>query len=155
MGQKKRKPSWSSNGDYDEELGDSIWVNNPLMDAFFDYINSPEGELHLEADEFIWDYLQDVRVDAEKRLFLWADDEIFDAEKPLDIDQTVERIQRRYPVYPREIIVRSVLGWLECGYAPPDYSQAQMAKLDGLTERWVEDYERSLSSANPAKQVSP
>jgi hypothetical protein len=36
---------------------------------------------------------------------------------------------------------------------PPDYSEAQMAKLDGLTERWVEDYERSLSSLKKLKKT--
>lgn len=153
MGQKKRKPSWNSNGDDDEELGDSIWANNPLMEAFFEYINSPEAELQLEADEYIWDYLQDVRVDAEKRVLMWQHDEILDAEQPLNIDQSVERIQRRYSLYPRDMVLGSLLGWLEMGYAPDNYSEAQMAKLDRLTERWVEDYLRSTSSPKKDKKT--
>lgn len=153
MGQKKRKPSWSSNGDYDEELVDSLWTNNPFLEALADYINSPEAELQLEADEFIWDYLQDVRVDAEKRTLLWPGDEILDAEKPLDTDQSVERIQGRYPIYPREMIVGSLMGWLEMGYAPENYSEPQMDKLDRLTERWVEDYLRRTSASKKDKKT--
>jgi len=31
------------------------------------------------------------------------------------------------------------MGWLEMGFAPPNYSEEQLDELDQLTEKWVED----------------
>jgi hypothetical protein len=133
MGQKKRKPSWSSNGD-DEEQGDSIFSHSPFMKGVFEYMNSPEAELQSEVDDVIWQLLEDVQVDAKKRLLLWPDAE------QLTLDQSVGRLQKLYPDYPHELIEDSALGWLEMGYTPENYSVAQMDILDKQTAQWVKDH---------------
>jgi len=133
MGKKKYKQNWSSYGG-DDAQGDSIFVNNPFLEGLFDYMNSPEAELQSEADEVIWQLLEDVHVDAKKRLLLWPDAE------QLTLDQSVERLQKLYPDYPRELIEDSLLGWLEMGYAPEDIPAEQMDVLDAQTSQWVKDH---------------
>jgi hypothetical protein len=144
---KTRKKSWSSYGD-DDETGDSIFANNPFFEAIAEYINSPEGELQLEVDDVVWDRLKDVHVDAEKRLFLWPD-----AER-LTIEQSVARLAKQFPDYPYDFIECSLIGWLEQGYKPENYSEAQMAELDRLTERWVADHERRALSHKKKESVN-
>lgn len=130
---KARKKSWSSNGN-DAAQVDNIFANNPFLDGLFEYLNSPEAELQSEVDEVIWQLLEDIQVDAEKRLLLWPDAE------QLTLDQSVERLQKLYPDYPRELIDDSLLGWLEMGYAPEDISAEQMDVLDKQTALWVKDH---------------
>jgi hypothetical protein len=142
MGQKKRKPSWSSNGDDDAQV-DSLFTNNPFLEALSEYVNSPEGELQLEADEVLYEYLLDVKVDAKKRLLLWPDAE------QLTVDQSVDRIFKQYPKYAHAFIEESLLDWLLMGYAPEDYSATQMDEFDALTEQWVLDHQ--LGHTTPKK----
>jgi hypothetical protein len=132
---KKRKKSWSSNGD-DEEAGHSIFVNNPFLEALAEHVNSPEGELQLEVDGVLWELLEDVYVDAGKRFLLWPD-----AER-LTIEQSIARLAKQFPNYPFDLIEDSLIGWLEQGCEPENYSEAQMDELDKLTERWIKDYRR-------------
>jgi hypothetical protein len=35
-----------------------------------------------------------------------------------------------------------LIDWIDMGYAPEHYSQAQLDELDRLTERWVADHLR-------------
>ena len=35
-----------------------------------------------------------------------------------------------------------MLDWIDMGYDPENYSQAQLDELDSLTERWVADHLR-------------
>jgi len=128
-----RKKSRSSNGG-DAAQADNIFANNPFLDGLFEYMNSPEAELQSEVDEVIWQLLEEVQVDAEKRLLLWSDVE------QLTLDQSVERLQKLYPDYPPELIDDSLLGWLEMGYAPEDISAEQMDLLDKQTALWVKDH---------------
>jgi hypothetical protein len=145
---KTRKKSWSSNRDEDE-AEDSIFANNPFIEGFVEYINSPEGELQLEVDDVLWELLTDVHLDPKKRLLLWPDTE------QLDIDQSVERIQKLYPQYPHELIEGSLLSWLEMGYEPPThFSVKQIDELDRLTERWVTDHERRALSNKKRERTS-
>jgi hypothetical protein len=143
---KTRKKSWSSYGD-DDEAGDSIFAHNPFFEAIAEYLNSPEGELQLEVDDVLWDRLKDVHVDAKKRLFLWPD-----AER-LTIEQSVARLAKQFPDYPYDFIECSLIGWLEQGYEPENYSEAQMDELDRLTERWVADHERRALSRKKKKRT--
>jgi len=142
---KPRKKSWSSNGD-DDEVGSSIFVNNPLLEALAEYVNSPEGELQSEVDNILWDILEDVHVDAGKRLLLWPDAE------QLTLEQSVACLAKQFPDYPRDLIEDSLIGWLEQGYEPKNYTKAQMKELDRQTEQWVADHQRtSLSSKKDKK----
>ena len=80
--------------------------------------------------------MEDVQLDAKKRKFIWLDGE------RLDIDQSVQRIQKQYPAFRRDWIEEYLMDWIEMGYAPEHYSQAQLDELDRLTARWIADHMR-------------
>jgi len=132
---KPRKKSWSSSGDEEEE-GDSIFANNPFLEGLLEWMGSPEGQHHVEISDELWVLLKDVQVDAKQRLLIWPDAE------QLTIDQSVQRIQKQHPSFPRESVEDFLLSWLEAGYDPENYSQEQLDELDKLTEQWVKDQER-------------
>ncbi len=47
------------------------------------------------------------------------------------------------PAQGKLILLMNAHSWIEMGYAQEHYSQQQLDELDRLTEKWVEDYERS------------
>jgi hypothetical protein len=79
------------------------------------------------SSDDLWVLLEDVQVDAKQRLLIWPDAE------GLTIDQSVQRIQKQHPSFPREPVEDFLLFGLETGYDPEDYSQEQLDELDKLT----------------------
>jgi hypothetical protein len=146
MGQKKRKPSWGSNGD-DEKQG-FLFANNPFLESLLAHVNSPEAELQSKADDVLWERLQDVHLDTKNRLLLWPDS------AQLNIDESAERLYDLCPEFFPEIIEDSLLAWLEMGYVPEeDYSPEQMDKLDQETARWVKQHVRLRQKVQRAKKA--
>jgi hypothetical protein len=47
-----------------------------------------------------------------------------------------------------------VLNWIDMGYDPENYSQAQLDELDSLTERWVADHLRKAKASKKTKENS-
>src|SRR6516225_7056962 len=115
----------------DEE---SIFANNPFIEGFFEWMDSPEGEKHLEIYDVLSKLLEDVHLDARERKVIWPD-----AER-LDIEQSVQRIQKLYRNFPRDEIEEFMIDWIDMGYEPENYSPQQFNELDRLTERWVADH---------------
>ena len=113
---------------------ESIFANNPFIEGLFEWMDSPEGEKHLEIYDIISKLLEDVHLDARERKVIWPD-----AER-LDIEQSVQRIQKRYRDFPRGEIEEFMIDWIDMGYEPENYSPAQFDELDRLTERWVADH---------------
>jgi hypothetical protein len=60
----------------------------------------------------------------------------------LDLDQSVQRIQKLHSDFPRDEVEEFLLDWIDVGYDPENYSQAQLDELDELTEQWVADHLR-------------
>src|ERR1700681_615757 len=46
-----------------------------------------------------------------------------------------------------------LLNWIDMGYDPKNYSQAQLNELDSLTERWVADHLRNANSSKTRKRT--
>jgi len=46
-----------------------------------------------------------------------------------------------------------LIDWIEMGYAPENYSHAQLDELERLTERWVADYMRRAKIAKKGKRT--
>src|SRR5207342_3451778 len=78
-----------------------------------------------------------------KRKLIWPD-----AER-LDLEQSIERVLKKYPDFPRNEVEEFLLDWIDMGYDPENYSQAQLDELDSLTERWVADH---LQKAKASKK---
>ena len=105
-----------------EQPQDSIFANNPFVDGFFEWMGSREGQQCIEVHDVLWDLLKDVQIDAKQRQLIWPD-----AER-LDLEQSIQRIQKLYPDFPRDEVEEFVLNWIDMGYYPENYSQAQLRR---------------------------
>jgi hypothetical protein len=103
--------------------------------------------MSIEVSDTLWDLLEDMQLDARQRKFIWPD-----AER-LDLEQSVQRIQKQYSDFPRDQIEEFLIDWIDMGYAPEHYSQAQLDELDRLTERWVSDHLRRAKTAKKGKRT--
>ena len=130
-----------------EQSQDSIFVDNPLVDGFLEWMGSREGRQCIEVRDVLWDLLEDVELDAKQRQLIWPD-----AER-LDLVQSIQRIQKLYPDFPGHEIEEVLLNWIDLGYDPENYSQAQLNELDSLTERWVADHLRNANASKTRKRT--
>jgi hypothetical protein len=115
--------------------------DNPFLDGFLGWMDSPEGELSGDASDAVWAMLQEANVDAKRRKIIWQDGQ------PLSITESVQRIHADRPDFPPELIEEHVIAWLEVEFAPPHYSQKQLDELDQLTEKWIDNHERQAEAA--------
>ena len=120
---------------------ESIFANNPFIESFFEWMDSPEGEKHLEIYDVLSKLLEDVHLDARERKVIWPD-----AER-LDIEQSVQRIQKLYRNFPRDEIEEFMIDWIDMVYEPENYSPQQFNELDRLTERWIADHLRKAKTS--------
>jgi hypothetical protein len=111
--------------------------NNPFLDGFLDWMDSPDGEQSMEVMDTVFALLEDVDVDAKARQLIWPDGQ------RLSIDESVQRIHAEYSQFPADRIEDRVISWLEMGYVPENYSEQQQDELDRLTERWIKAHHRS------------
>jgi hypothetical protein len=106
-----------------EHPEDNVFVNKPFVDEFSDWVDSPVGELWTEICDALDDLLKDVQLDAKQRQFIWPDAD------QLDLEHSVQRIHKQYPDFPCDKIEEFLIDWIEMGYAPENYSQAQLARI--------------------------
>ena len=78
--------------------------------------------------------------------------DLADAER-LDLVQSIQRIQKLYPDFPGHEIEEVLLNWIDMGYDPKNYSQAQLNEVDSLTERWVADHLRNANASKIRKRT--
>jgi hypothetical protein len=130
-----------------EQPQDSIFANNPFLDGLFEWMDSPEGQQSIEVRDVLWNLLEDVQLDAKQRKLIWPD-----AER-LDLEQSIERVLKKYPDFPRNEVEEFLLDWIDMGYDPENYSQAQLDELDSLTEQWVADHLRKAKASKNHKRT--
>lgn len=130
-----------------QHLHDSMFANNPFLDGLLDWMGSPEGQQCIAVRDVLWDLVEHVQLDAKQRKLIWPDAE------PLDLEQSIQRIQQEYPDFPRSEIEEFLLNWIDMGYDPQNYSQAQLDELDTLTERWVADHLRKAKVSKKQKRT--
>jgi hypothetical protein len=126
---------------------DSIFANNPFLDGLLDWMDSPEGQQCIAVRDILWDLIEHVQLDAKQRKLIWPDAE------PLDLEQSIRRIQKEYPDFPHGEVEEFLLDWIDMGYDPENYSQAQLDELDSLTERWVADHLRKTKVSKKQKRT--
>jgi len=111
--------------------------SNAFVDGLFEWMDSTEGQLSIEAMDLVFALLEKVQVDANARELLWADGE------RLSIDASVQRIHAKHPEVPAELIEDKLISWLEMDYEPVGATQQQLDELDRLTEEWIDDHNRA------------
>jgi hypothetical protein len=90
-----------------EQPQDSIFADNPFVDGFFEWMGSPEGQQRIEIHDVLWDLLADVQLDAKQRKLIWPD-----AER-LDLEQSIQRVQKKYPNFPCDEVEEFLLDWID------------------------------------------
>jgi len=108
--------------------------SNPFVDGLVEWMDSPEGQLSIEAMDLVFALLENVQVDAKARRLIWTNGE------RLSIDASVKRIHAQHPELPTELIEDKLISWLEMDYEPAGASQQQLDELDRLTEKWIDDH---------------
>jgi hypothetical protein len=126
MAKRRAKPSCKDKHPFED---------NPFIEGFLEWKDSPEGQQSTEALDLVFDALGHVDVDARHRKIVWTDGQ------RLSIEEVVERIHAEHPDMPRDVTETHVFGWLE-NCAPESYSEQQMEEFDRLMEPWLHDYER-------------
>ena len=111
--------------------------SNAFVDGLFEWMDSTEGQLSIEAMDLVFAFLEKVQVDANARELLWADGE------RLSIDASVQRIHAKHPEVPAELIEDKLISWLEMDYELAGVTQQQLDELDRLTEEWIDDHNRA------------
>ena len=61
-----------------EQSQDSIFVDNPFVDGFLEWMGSREGRQCIEVRDVLWDLLEDAELDAKQRQLIWPDAERLD-----------------------------------------------------------------------------
>jgi len=132
---------------------ESIFANNPFIEGLFEWMDSPEGQQSIAVRDVLWDLLEGVQVDAKQRQLIWPGAKRTARKERLDLDQSVQRIQKMCPEFPGGDIEEFLLDWIDMGYDPENYSQAQLDELDKLTERWVADHRRKAKTSKKQKRT--
>jgi hypothetical protein len=140
-----RTSSWVSNAG--KQPQDSIFANNPFLDGLFEWMDSPEGQQSIEVRDVLWNLLEGVQLDAKQRKLIWPNVE------RLDLEQSIERVLKKYPDFTRSEVEEFLLDWIDMGYDPENYSQAQLDELDSLTEQWVADHLRKAKASQKHKRT--
>jgi hypothetical protein len=78
-----------------EQPQDTIFADNPFLDGLLDWMGSPEGQQCIAVRDVLWDLMEHVQLDAKQRKLIWPDAE------PLDLEQSIQRIQKEYPEFLR------------------------------------------------------
>lgn len=108
--------------------------DNPLHEDFAEWLNSPEGQLSREVSDTVSELLERADLDARNREIIWDDGRVF------GIEGCIEHIHKLFPGFPPQLIETHVLSWLECGFVPKGFLEAQMDEFDKTVERWINDY---------------
>ena len=114
----------------------TIFDDNPFLDGFFEWMDSPEGERATEVLDTLLDLMADVHVDPKQRRFVWPD------AGQLTLQQSIEHIQKQCPDFSVEEIEGHLLYWIESGYGPDNCSEQQLEELEKLSLQWVADHTR-------------
>jgi hypothetical protein len=107
-----------------------------LLDGFFQWLNSEDGQLSEEALFEVMDSLEGCSVDPQQKVIVFEDGE------RLSINQTARRIHNQ-SMLPLDKIESHVVGWLEMHYEPEGLSEQQMQQFENLIDAWIHDYQNS------------
>ncbi len=116
--------------------------DNPFDEGFAEWMDSPEGLLSREVSDTVSELLERADLDAHNREIIWDDGRVF------DVEDCIEHIHKLFPDFPLQLIETHVLSWLECGFVPKGFSEAQMDEFEKRVNRWINDYQRRHRSGH-------
>ena len=107
-----------------------------ILDDFFQWLDSEDGQLSEEALFEVMDSLEACSVDPDERVI------VFDDGKRLSINETARRIHKQSKL-PLDKIESHVMGWLEMHYEPEGLNEQQMEQFENMIDVWVQHYQNS------------
>jgi hypothetical protein len=107
-----------------------------ILDGFFQWLDSEDGQLSEEALFEVMDSLEACSVDPYERVI------VFDDGKRLSINETARRIHKQSKL-PLDKIESHVIGWLEMHYEPEGLNEQQMEQFENMIDVWVQHYQNS------------
>lgn len=145
------RTSWASSAGNNRKIASSP-ITSSSTDSWSGW-GSPEGQQCIEVHDVIWDLLEGVQLDAKQRQLIWPGAKRTARKERLDLDHSVQRIQKMYPNLPGDEIEEFLLDWIDGSYDPENYSQAQLDELDKLTQQWVADHLRYAKDSKKHKRT--
>ena len=130
-----------------EQPQDSIFANNPFLDGLFEWMDSPEGQQSIEVRDVLWNLVEDVQLDAKQRKLIWPDAE------SLDLEQSIQHVQKKYPDFPRNEVEEFLLDWIDMGYDPENYSQAREFPATRCKAALCQIFQQSTRLSSPYRDV--
>lgn len=109
--------------------------DNPFVEGLLEWMDSPEGQQHIEVSDVLWGLLDAVELDAKQRKLVWPD------AKRLTLHESVLRILQQYPGFSPDRVEGFLVSWIE-NYSPDDYTEDQLEELDRLCDLWVSELVR-------------
>lgn len=107
-----------------------------LLDDFFQWLDSEDGQLSEEALFEVMDSLEGCSVDPQQKVIAFDDGE------RLSINETARRIHNQSKL-PLDKIESHVVGWLQMHYEPEGLSEQQMEQFENLIDAWIQNYQNS------------
>jgi hypothetical protein len=104
----------------------------PFPDEFFEWMGSTEGQAHIEMSDALWPLLQDVKLDASQRVFVWPD------ESRLTFDKSARRLQKQVSNFKLPDVKEFLIDWID-NYAPDSMTQEQLDEFDSLASAWSDE----------------
>jgi hypothetical protein len=125
--------------------GESHGENGGEGNEFLQWLSSEEGQQPVKASDSIRAALQDVRLDAGRRLFVWPEGIL------RTFDESVTHLQQ-HPQVASEELVNLLLDWMEDPErlhesASQEASEEPVAGLERVLGGWIEELERQRASA--------
>jgi hypothetical protein len=104
--------------------------DNPFAEGFFEWMDSTDGQEHIAMLDALWPLLQDVKLDAGQRIFVWPDG------KRLNFEKSAKRLQEQTSDFKLEEVKEFLIDWID-GYAPSGITQEELDEFDSLASAWT------------------
>jgi hypothetical protein len=106
--------------------------DNPFPDGLFEWMDSAEGQEHIEMSDALWPLLEDVKLDPSQRVFVWPDN------SRLTFDKSARRLHKQIPDFKLADVKEFLLDWID-NYAPDGVTQEQLDEFDSLAGAWSDE----------------
>lgn len=111
--------------------------DQPFMDDFLDWMDSPEGQEYIELSDLLWPLMSDVKLDASQRKFVWPDG------RRLSFSSVAKHLHDKQPNFSLEDVKDFLVSWID-NYAPEGMTQEQLDELDRVLEEWADELRESM-----------
>jgi hypothetical protein len=106
--------------------------DNSFPDGLLEWMDSTEGQEHIEMSDVLWPLLEDVKLDASQRVFVWPDN------TRLSFDKSAKRLQKQIPNVKLMDVKEFLIDWID-NYAPTSMTQEQLDEFDSMASAWSDE----------------